>query len=168
MSKIPKPSQLPAVVPADVGAIALRDADIDKACVELQLVRFNSKTIKALKVVGAALEAGDIARISATKVILTQEKLQDLLSKLDHLIENNEDDPQTLIEAIRAATAICSENNRASELAVKILEAKLIEKKDDAPRKFKSFSPGEIVQPIQVNVTTTGQVKEVKVDTPGA
>lgn len=160
---IPKPSQLPAVVPKPVSEIAkISDKDLDSACSSLGLVRFRAKTLKALKTLGSALESTDVARIQAANVVITQEKLNNLMAKLESIIDSSDDD-QSTIEAIRAATAVCAESNRSCEIAVKVLETKLLEK-EVASRKHRGFAPGEIVQPIQVNVTTTG---EVKVDSAG-
>lgn len=166
---IPKPRDLPAVVAPDVGGTGLSDRDIDKACASLNLVRFSSKTIKALKVVGSALDNDDVAKIMATKILITQEKLQDLLQQLDDVIRDNQDDPQSVIECVRAATAICAENNRASELAVKMLSEKMLAAREAGEKqKFRSFRPGEIIQPVQINIRTDGEAKVEAAPQPAA
>lgn len=161
-NEIPKPSQLPAVVEKPVAAVAkVTDKDLDAACHSLGLIRFKSKTLKALKTVGGALESADMAKVQAASVVITQEKLQNLLNRLEKIIEGDRDgesDPQSQIEAVRAATAVCAELNRAAEIGVKILDTRLLQAEVAATKKHRGFAPGEMVQPIQVNIRTDGAV----------
>lgn len=161
MSEIPKPDQLPATVEKPISNIAkVSDRDLDAACSALGLIRFKSKRLKALKTVGGALEASDMARVQAASVVITQERLQGLLARLEKIADAaGEDDPQSQVEAIRAATAVCAELNRACELAVKVLDTKLLQPQVEANRKFRGLAPGEQVQPIQVNIRADGDVK---------
>ncbi len=164
MNDIPRPSQLPATVDKPIAALAkVSDADLDSACASLGLIRFKAKTLRALKIIGGALEASDMAHVQAASIVITQEKLQSLLTRLEAIADGaDEDDTQSRVEAIRAATAVCGELNRSCELAVKILETKLLEKQVETSRKYRGLSPGEQVLPITVNIKADG---DVKVDT---
>lgn len=155
MGDIPKPSDLPAVVEPTTGGVTVSNEELDSACESLGLLRFRSKTIKALKVLGGALDSDEIARIQAAQVILTQEALSNLLKECEDVIDGAELD-ETRVDAIRAATAICSEFNHACELTVKMLQSKLLQK-NEMSRKFPGFKAGDMVLPIQINVNTEKQ-----------
>lgn len=149
---VPRPSQLPAAVPATPGDVIVSDAEFTAACKELGLIRIKPKTLKALKKLGSALDTSDLARIQAATVLITQERLSNLFKECEDIIKSSETDEGS-VDAIKAATAICAESNRSCELTLKILHSKAMDR-EGGPMKLPPFQPGGIVAPVQINIST--------------
>lgn len=154
---IPRPHQLPSVVPATPGDVIVSDSEITEACKELGLIRIKPKTIRALKKLGSVLDTSDLARIQAANVLITQERLSKLFDECEDIIKSSETDEGS-VDAIKAATAICAESNRSCELTLKILHSKAMER-DTGQTKLPPFQPGGVVAPVQINISTTKDSK---------
>lgn len=151
MNTLPYPDKVPDAVEPATGLNILTDEEVDKVAEEAGLIQLKGKHLNSLRKLGEHISLSGVVHIGLAKVLATEEKINELRGKCEKVIDSSEDNKDKL-DAIRAATSIDTLKLRAAELMVKMVEAKLIPTEGGKP-KSPAFAIGEVVVPVQVNVT---------------
>lgn len=164
LSKLPDPRNSPdEMLPAVPGSSLMTDEEVDGAAREAGLLVLSARTVRALKKLGEFVDQVGLVHIQVGKILETEERLRKLADEAQACVEEAED-LEVRLNAIRAAKEVNVEVLKAAEIAVKIVEEKMVSPKGSTgERRLRSFAPGEQVGPaVQVNIKTENATVQAK------
>lgn len=128
----------------------LKDEDIDEAASELGLTKLRAETVRKLKNVGIAAEQAGAIRVALGRVLVSDDRLDELLDVAMSVAKSSPDD-ETRIKAASAGASLANQISRNAELIYKMASNQMLEKPQEK-RKFQGMIPEHVVVPVQNNV----------------
>tara|TARA_R100000152_G_C6717951_1_gene144391 strand:- start:240 stop:785 length:546 start_codon:yes stop_codon:yes gene_type:complete len=128
----------------------LTDDDIDEAASELGLTKLRAATVRKLKDVGIAAEQAGAIRVALGRVLVSDDRLDELLDVAMSVAKSSPDD-ETKIKAASAGASLANQISRNAELIYKMASNQMLEKPQEK-RKFQGMIPDHVIVPVQNNV----------------
>ena len=128
----------------------LTDEDIDEAASELGLTKLRAATVRKLKDVGIAAEQAGAIRVALGRVLVSDDRLDELLDVAMSVAKSSPDD-ETKIKAASAGASLANQISRNAELIYKMASNQMLEKPQEK-RKFQGMIPEHVIVPVQNNV----------------
>jgi hypothetical protein len=129
----------------------LEDDEIDEAASELGMTKLKASTVKKLRNVGIAAEQAGAIRVALGRVLVSDDRLDELLDVAMDVAKNNTDD-ETKIKAAVAGSGLANQISRNAELIFKMASNQMLDKPQEK-RKFQGMIPDHVIVPVQNNVS---------------
>jgi len=140
----------PVVGKGSVPSEKLTDVEINDAASGLGLTKIKAETIRRLRDIGVAAEQFGAIKVALGRVLVCDDRLDSLMDVVIDVAKNSPDDDQK-VRAAAAGSSLANQISRNADLVYKMQVQNMLSDGGER-RKFHTFSPGDIVVPVQSNV----------------